>query len=244
MLFPLIVCAASAQVVPDRPLITVTGQAEIKVIPDEVVVTLYVNTRDKVLANAKKQNDEKVKKTLALTRKYQITPENVQTASINISTEYSDKLDGDGDIASREFLGYLISQKISFALRDLPRLENLLSDLFEAGVNNIDDVDFRTTELRKFKDEARAMAIKAAQEKAFALTREIGQTIGKAYAIQEGEVTSAYANFSNAVGVSYNGNSGRRGNAQPTSTTPYIGETIAIGQISVTDTVTVSFELK
>jgi uncharacterized protein YggE len=68
-----------AQDVPDRPLITVKGQGEIKVVPDEVVISVYVSNRDKNLASAKKLNDEKARKVLALTQKYQIAPEDVQT---------------------------------------------------------------------------------------------------------------------------------------------------------------------
>jgi uncharacterized protein YggE len=116
-----------------------------------------------------------------------------------------------------------------------------LSDLIDAGVSIVNDIDFGTTQLRKFKDEARSLAIKAAQEKAIALTKEINQSIGKAYSIIEGEVTS---DFSNGVGISANGNRGRSYNSQVDGSTAFIGSTVAIGQIRITATVTVSFELK
>ncbi len=229
----------TAQAVTDRPLITVAGQAEIKVVPDEVGISLHVNNLDKILAAAKKLNDEKVGKVLALTQKYNIAPENVQTASFDISTEYRELQGRDGESKGREFRGYQISKKIVIVLKDLTRLEGLLSDLIDVGVNGIDDVDFRTTKSRQFRDEARALAIKAAQEKAIALTKEIVQSIGKAYSITEGEVASAYSNNLPANNSRY-----RSSSFEPDGSPPFIGSTVAIGQISVTATVIVSFELR
>ena len=118
-------------------------------------------------------------------------------------------------------------------LRDVSRVEQLMTDVLKAGVNGIDDIDFRSTQIRKHKDQARVMAIRAAREKAVALTGEIGQTIGKAYSIVE-EGTSR--EFSNSVGSNTRSSVG--GNYSETE------GTIALGQISISARVVVSFELK
>ena len=46
-------------------LITTTGEAEVLVIPDEVILTLGVETSNKQLSLAKRENDEIVAKVLA-----------------------------------------------------------------------------------------------------------------------------------------------------------------------------------
>ena len=46
------------------------------------------------------------------------------------------------------------------------QFEELLSRVLLAGANHIYDIDFSTSELRKHRDAARALAMKAAQEKA------------------------------------------------------------------------------
>ncbi|HKQ53812.1 MAG TPA: SIMPL domain-containing protein, partial [Pyrinomonadaceae bacterium] len=113
------------------------------------------------------------------------------------------------------------------------RFEALFTDLLKAGVNNVRDVDFRTSQIRKHKDEARALAIRAAREKAVALTREVGQTIGKAYSIREVPDTSYMpANaYSNVTSVA-EGDS------------PENESTIAPGMITVKARVLVSFRLE
>lgn len=219
------VCAQTAV---DRPLITVTGQAEVLVVPDEVAFNLRVVTMEKELAVAKEKNDQIVKTLLALARKYQIPPTQVQTDHIGLSKTYSDE-----ELTKKPpvFLGYTVTKKVAIVLRDVSKAEELLGDIFKSGVSNIEDVDFRTTQIRKYKDQARAMAIKAAQEKATALAREIGQTIGKAYSIQEeGQTYGGLPNnnFSTVVRGSYSDDE----------------STIALGQISITARVVVSFELK
>jgi uncharacterized protein YggE len=218
-----------AQNAVDRPLIMVSGQAEIMVVPDEVAFNLRVVTLDKELTAAQAKNDQIVKTLLELARKYQIPATQVQTDHIRLEQRYSDE-----DVTRKPsvFLGYTVTKKVAIVLRDVSKTEALLADIFKAGVSYIDDVDFRTTQIRKYKDQARAMAIKAAQEKAIALTREIGQTIGKAYSIQEeGQTYGGLANNSNSVGL-------LRGSYSSEEST------IALGQISVTARVVVSFELK
>jgi hypothetical protein len=212
----------------DRPLITVSGQAEIMVVPDEVVFSLRVVTVDKDLMTAQHRNDEVVKKVLALARSYQIPPALIQTGYISLDEKYSD------EEATRKpsvFLGYEITKKIAIVLRDVSKAETMLADIFKSGVTRIEGVEFRSTQNRKYKDQARALAIKSAQEKANALAREIGQTIGKAYSIVE-EGMNPYAN------VTANTMRGVIGDYSDSDST------IALGQISITARVLVSFELK
>ncbi|HWN11213.1 MAG TPA: SIMPL domain-containing protein [Pyrinomonadaceae bacterium] len=219
----------SAQSAVDRPLITVTGQAEIMVVPDEVAFSLRVVTMEKELNAATVKNDQVVKSLMALAQKYQIPPRQVQTGHISMAQRFSDE-----EVTKKPpvFLGYTVTKRVAIVLGDVSKAEDLLADIFKSGITNIDDVDFRTTQLRKYKDQARAMAMKAAQEKATALTRQIGQTIGKAYSIHEqGPAFGGSPNVRNSIGF-------------VTATSSNDESTIALGQISITAHVVVSFELK
>ena len=232
----LLICAialsavtALGQSVNDRPLITVVGQAEIMVVPDEVIFNLQVVSMDRDLSAAQAKNDQTVKYLLGLARQYQIPPNQVQTDHIRLSQRYTDE-----EVTKKPpvFLGYTVSKKVALVLRDVGKAESLLAEIFKSGVTSIEDVDFRSTQVRKYKDQARAMAIKAAQEKASALAREIGQTIGKAFTIQEeGQTFGGAPNTSNSISFV-------RGSSSTEDST------IALGQISITARVIVSFELK
>jgi uncharacterized protein len=229
LLFPLV---AFAQTPP--PSIDVSGSADVKVVPDEVFIVFGVETSDPSLAVSKSQNDETVKKLLALTKDFQIDPKHVQTDFITIDPWMRDMPDGP-DI--REFR---VRKNISITLKDVARFEALMSRAVEIGITNIHGVQFRTTELRKHRDHAREMAVQAAREKAELLAAQLGRKVGPAIRISEygGGWYSAY----NWWGQSYGG-----GMSQVSSQSGDAGQssgTIALGQITVTATVSVSFSLQ
>jgi uncharacterized protein YggE len=223
-----------AQRAAEPPLITVTGQAEVNVAPDEVVFRLEVEKTDKDLSVAKQQNDESVRQILALARRFQVAPQDVKTDYISVEMKYSTDLlevdDSDEKKVKREFVGYSVTKTVIVRFTDLPRFEEFFSETLKAGVSSIKDVEFRNSQIRKYKDEARALAIRAAKEKATALTREIGQGIGRAHSIQEEGYrnNTVSNNFSTRVGGSFTSDE---------------NSTIAPGLISVTAQVTVSFIL-
>jgi uncharacterized protein YggE len=214
----------------DRPeprLITVVGEAEVKVAPDEVVFDLTIQTINKDLRLAKSQTDDRLRKVLELTRKYKIAAEDVQTDYIKLEPRYR------GNDESRLFIGYSVRKDLLFTLRNVSDAEALLSEIIETGISRINSIRFQTSQLRKYRDQARAMAIKAAQEKAIALTAEIGQKIGKAYSIEEEGPPriNAYANVSQNA-IAYDGSSSAESEG-----------TLSLGRIAISARVTVKFEL-
>src|SRR6266550_3638034 len=184
--------ATFAQSAIEPPLITVNGQAEVRVPPDEVVFTLGVETIDKDISAARTRTDDRVKEVLAIAKRNGIKTEDVQTSYISIQPKYNtDDLEYEQRRAlKREFLGYQVSKTIAVILRDITRFDSLLSDVLKAGVTRLSNVEFRDSQLRGHRDQARAMAMKAAQEKANLLAREIGQSVGPAYSISEGATNS------------------------------------------------------
>jgi uncharacterized protein YggE len=105
LVVPISISSAQAQERTDRPLITVSGQAEINVTPDLAVFNLQVLTLDKDLAKAMAVNDESVRRTLALAKSSRIAPEDAQTNYISIEMRFSK----DNDVNPPVFLGYEVS---------------------------------------------------------------------------------------------------------------------------------------
>jgi len=208
-------------------LITVAGEAEVTVAPDEVVFDVTVQTINKDLRVAKNQTDDRLKKLIDLTRKYQIGAADVQTNYIRLEPRYR------GNDESRLFIGYSVRKDLVFTLRDVAQAESLLSELIESGISRINGVRFQTSQMRKYRDQARGLAMKAAHEKATALSAEIGQKIGKAYSIEE-EAPSRLGPYQN---ISANNTIMVSDNATESE------GTLALGQIKVTARVTVKFEL-
>jgi uncharacterized protein YggE len=220
---------------PPQHTISVTGNAEVLVVPDEVNLTLGVETWNKDLEQAKAENDQIVKKVLDLTSNFGIESKNVQTDYISVDPRYE-------DYAQRIFLGYFVRKTIVIKLKDVSKFEDLLSQALEAGVNYVHGIEFRTSELRKYRDQARALAIQAAHEKADAMAKELDQTIGKPINVRE-----EWNNWWYPYNSWWGGNTGNMSQnvvQNAGGTTPPSEGGISLGQISVTASVSVEFELR
>src|SRR5262245_19865426 len=224
----------SAQNNIEPPLITVTGQAEVCVPPDEVLFTLAVENVDRDMVVAGKKTDDSVKQILAIARKHNVKPEDVQTSQISIQPKYNtDDLPYESrERVKRVLIGYEVSKTVAIRLREIARFDELLADVLKAGITRLSNLEFRDSQIRKHRDEARRMAIRAAQEKAKLLAGEIGQSIGPAYSISENTTDS-----SRASGTLQNYVSTQTGETSDTESA------IATGSISITVQVTVRFRL-
>ena len=171
----------------EPPLITVTGQAEVRVPPDEVLFTLAVENVDKDMLIANRKTDDSVKQILAIARTHNVKPEDVQTSQISVQPKYNtDDMEYEARRNIRRVLiGYQVSKTVAVRLRDISRFDVMLADILKAGITRLSNLEFRDSQIRKHRDEARRMAIRAAKEKATLLAGEIGQSIGPAYSITE-----------------------------------------------------------
>ena len=201
-------------------LITVTGEAEVQVAPNQAILTLGVETGDKDLGIAKRENDERIKRVLALAKKYGVAPGHIRVDHIGIEPRYSD---------GEDIIGYRVHKTIVLTVQNLSKFDDLLNGLLDAGANYVDGVQFRTTKLREYRDQARALALKAAKEKAKNMAKVLGQKVGKPYTIVEEQYEKGMApNVIQGAGDSSGG----------------AEKSIALGQISVNARVRVGFELR
>jgi uncharacterized protein YggE len=234
VLFMLVGCKPQQN---EERLITVSGDAEVRVPPDEVILTFGIETWSKNLSTAKKQNDKRTSKVLALAKQFKIEPKHVQTDHISIDPTYESYYD------HSEIRGYTIRKTVVFVLRDTDKFEDLLSDALEAGANYVHGVEFRTTEIRKHRDKARALAIKAAQEKATDLAKELGQAIGEPQTINE-DYSNWWYWYNSWWGSRWSGGMAQNVIQNVGGEYSEADGTIALGQIKVNARVRVSFALK
>ncbi len=248
----LLTFSVAAQTKNESETIDVSGSAEVKIAPDEVVFSLDVTNIDNDLFVAKKQNDETVAKVLAISRTFAIDSRDVRTDYISVEKKFlfvreKDKriYDEDGDeVGEKTFKGFEVTKTVIIRLRDLSKFEALFSELIKSGVTEITSVRFETSKIRAARDQARELAMKAAYEKAKAMAGAVGQSIGRAISIIEVEPSSG-----SYSGGSLNSNSNmpfQLIEELPVKSTKSVVESIATfspGSISVTANVKVRFLL-
>jgi uncharacterized protein len=221
-----------------RPTITVRGDAEVKVKPDKVMIGLGVGVWDKDIHVAKQKNNDIVKKTLAAIRESGIPEKDIQTSDLSIAPR-REQVRRNEDVK-----GYWVSNSVVLTLREPSKVEEIITKALELGVNSINGISFQTTELKKYREQAREMALKAAKEKADKMAAVLGQSVGAPIQINEGYNRDSY--YSGwRTGVYPRGAPQMQSVAQgPPGSSSSTSETVALGMISITANVTVTFSLK
>ena len=168
--------------------------------------------------------------------KHKIEEKHIQTDFLSIDPRYKDSYE------HKKFIGYFVRKSIVITVRDISKFESILGDVLEKGANYVHGVQFRTTELRKHRDQARSLAIRAAREKAIALAKELRQRVGEPYKIQE-HPSGWWSWYNSWWGGRWRGAMAQNVIQNVGSPSETDGS-IALGQIKVNAKVTVSFELE
>ena len=140
-------------------------------------------------------------------------------------------------------IGYEVTKRILITLKDLDKIDAFVGKAIEAGVNRVISISIENSQLQKFQEQVRAMAVKNAQAKAQAYAAQLGQAIGKAYVIREEDADSPA--FDTASG-SGNGSGSGSGHLDSSLAKPFAFDqplTFALGQIEIAEKVYVIFEL-
>ncbi len=225
------------------PTITVSGKAEIQVVPDHAVLTFSIDSRAQELDKTVADNDAKIQAVVNFLRESSVEQKHIKTERITIRPLVEQKGQGKAQIAQQAFnaaplpnrrrgeeqlvpIGYAASRQLQINIQQLEQFEMIYRGLIERGVNVVDGVKFQTSELRTHKDSARLKAIRAAREKATAMANELGATLAAVQTINEnsgGGYRYAFNNFSESL--------------------PAEGGEFSAGMIEITASVQVVFKL-
>jgi len=221
--------------------ISVSGSAEVRVTPSLVNLVVGVETRNRSLAAAKTENDRRIQAIVRSMQALGVETKDIQTDYVQVNPDYTTR--DDTLIVLRH---YMVRKTVAITLKDVTKFERALSEALQSGANHVINVQFLTSDLRKHRDDARARAITAAREKAEALAREMNARVGKVISINEGGWGGPWNSYGMSWdGMRYGGPGANQVSVQADGGSgELLGGVIALGQIGVTASVSVSFELE
>lgn len=224
VLLTVIATSLSAQQVKLDPTISVSGEGKVTVAPDYASISIAVDTKGNSAQEVKKQNDEKIDAVLKYIKKAGVANEDFQTqrVSLNRQHDYEKKKDY-----------YVANQSIKLTIRNLNRYDQIMEGLVAAGVNQVNSIEFKSTQIKKYESEARQLAVQNARLKADDFMSVTNQKIIKILSISDNSSPSynprgVYA--TNAMAKSFDSAESYSGN-----------ETLAIGEITVTANVNIVY---
>lgn len=220
--------------------IYVSGTAVVNVLPDRALIQLGVQSNGKTPKQVQAKNAATISKVIKSVQALGVETKDISTDRYVIQPIYIpyDSLNIDG---------YRIYNIVSITVRDVDKASNAIAAAFEAGANQVVNVEFYTSELRKYRDQAREMAMQAASEKANALSQAAGADMGCVLNINE----NSWSYF-NGHNWWYGGNNQNLWtqnavqNAVPTGEETPSGDDspVSAGYISIRAEVSVTFALK
>ncbi|MEH6705864.1 SIMPL domain-containing protein [Galbibacter orientalis] len=206
------------------PSIAVVGEGVVKVTPDQVLIKVRVESEGSSAQQVKSDNDKAIDKVLKYTKSMGVKEGDVKTEYVNLNKNY--------DYQTKEYK-YVANQSISILLKDLNKYSEFTEGLLNAGINRIDGVTFKSTEIETHNSKARMEAIKDAKKKAEEYASALGQSVGKALTISEtGSISAPQPIYRMEMMKSADSSGG--GDM----------ETIAVGEMVIEAKVNVTFHLK
>ena len=224
LLIMIFFCSVASQAQEPKlvPQISVSGEGKIKAIPDQVFISIAVETKGTNATDIKKQNDTTIEKVLQFITKFKVPKSDVQTKSVSLNPQYD---------YEKKKRNYNATQTIEILLKNISQYDALMEGLVDAGINRINLVEFKTSKLTEYQSEARKLAMKEAKSKAEDYVSVLGQKVGKAITITD-NTQNYYPQPMYAMKTM----------AMDQAESPR--ETLAIGEINISATVNVSFLLE
>lgn len=206
--------------------LTVIGEGEVIVPPDEASFEVSVRTSKKDTKEALALNSELMDKVLKAIQKEGVNKEEIKTGRVAIYPEYQ-HIEG-----KEKLIGYIVENSIIVVTKNLKKIPDVYSAATQAGATNIYGLNFRLSNESEALSEALKKATEDAKKKADTLAKSMNVELGKVSSIIESKTLSEpyYPQFE-LQGLL---KSPARGLAPP----------IIPGNINVKSTVKVTYELK
>ncbi len=222
--------------------ITVTGRAEQKIKPDRATLSFSVVSSDKVPSAAQLDNETATAKVIAALKKAGADDSEINPRGLSITTEQRSEQDPRIPIAVRtetiQVTYTVVTTDVTVATNKLGNVGTMVRGAFDAGAST-GAVDFSSSKMRKLADDARAAAMKAAVEKAEAMTEAAGAKRGTVISIGLDEWNPLQYGGQRRVELNRQNVAQESGTEAPEA----MNEQFGGGMISVTATVNASFEI-
>lgn len=203
-----------------QSLITVTGEATIEATPDMATVSLGVTTDGATAAEAMAANTKALQAVIDRLKAAGIEDRDLQTSNLTLNPNWVGYDSG----STPKIAGYVASNMLNVRVRALNSLGTVLDASIADGANTLNGITFDLSAPRPAQDEARKAAVEDAKARATLLVEAAGASLGKIVSITEN------AGYGSGMPMFR-----AEASAAPVP--------VASGQIGLTSSVTISFEI-
>jgi hypothetical protein len=202
--------------------ITLNGRGSVEHAPDIAMITVGVSVEAETASSAMNQQTSKMNGVFAAVKAAGIADRDMQTSNLSLNPVYDYPPN-----QQPRMRGYNASNQITIKVRDIKSLGKTLDAVVKGGGNTIHGVSFSIDKPESYQNEARVEAIKDAAAKAELYAQAVGYKVKRIVTVSENEYYPQPVPMMARMQVD-----------QAAESTP-----VAAGEVSLTQTVSVTFEL-
>ena len=170
--------------------IAVSGEGEVTAVPDIATVSFTVRESAKTVPEAQRLTEAKIASGLKSLEALGVEKKDTKTLSYNVQPKYEQQQTGYCNGYScpptkSVVTGYEVSQSISVKVRKVDQAGEIIGILGKVNITEISGPDFTVDDMEKVQAEAKAIAIKKAQEKAKVQAKALGVSLGSIISFNE-----------------------------------------------------------
>jgi uncharacterized protein len=175
--------------------ITVTGTGTVTGTPDQLVLSMGVQTNGSSVSIALRQANEAASRVIHALKAGGVRKADIQTSGLSIEPNYSN--------GSPFPAGYSVSEQLTATLRDLAKAGSQIQAAATAGGNatTVSGVSLNLADTSKLLARARAAAVRDATAKASQFAHGLGRTLGGVVSVSDQSQVIPYPEFSVAAGA-------------------------------------------
>jgi uncharacterized protein len=183
------------------PTISVVGEASVKLPADEIVIFASIESRAKTAAEACQDNREKSRKLFEFLKAKSIEEEHVVANLVSIDEivpeenskgakgyqsqtnedpfgNSANAIEIDASLGRRpRAIGFVARRSFAIVVKDLAAFEDIYQGIVDLGVNQVNNVEYRSTKSSGAREKLRLEAVRDATKKAKQMAEELGATL-------------------------------------------------------------------
>jgi len=168
-------------------LISVSGQAEIRVKPDVAIVSFGVETNAPTAQEAQAANTALMTKVVSSLQESGISKEDIQTSNFSLYPVY--EWEGEKPNPRQVLAGYRCNNTVTARIKDLARVGDIIDGAVKSGATNVGGISFGLLSPEAFQSQVLAQAVKDARTKAEIMASAAGVSITGIQKISDGYVS-------------------------------------------------------
>jgi uncharacterized protein YggE len=213
--------SAASAADPQPHTITISGEGEVKAVPDEAILTAGVESVGATADAALAANRRAMNAVFATLKSRGIPDRSIQTSNFSVSPQYDS-----GKHLMPKVIGYQVTNSVSVTIDDLTKLGGAIDALVASGANSMGGISFTVHDPKPLLKQAREAAVKDATDRAQTYAQAAGLSVGPVVQLSEGAVQMPRPVFRTMAIAGFDA-------------TP-----VAAGEQTISAQVTVTFEIK